>query len=481
VPPQVVAQVFSTESRALYPESQVEQTPTQQVIKTDLIEGKVRSPGADSRLEPADGKPTNGESATEQFTAGGIMSSSSGAPESPVTPADLAVISGEIASENIETPPAPAPLNHESTQPPEARTASGDYSQLELFRTRTGEIIIPFDRISETRECSSQAMVTAELTTFTEKVCPLPQSGSETIVVGVVPVTMRSARPRVLSVLHETVYEYKNPVEYSTHRLHVHPVHDRKQELLACSIEVTPKAEMREFEDVFGNHCVDLLIDKPYTRLDIAVHSRVKVYPQPHLQSPNERMTVPLVWMPWQRQMMLPYLLPSELPESELRTLTDFAMGFVKREDYDLLEALLEMNKAIFTDFEYVTGSTKLTTTPFEVLVKRQGVCQDFANLLICMARLLGIPARYRVGYINTGADYENKVQSEASHAWAELYLPLFGWYGFDPTNGCLVGTDHIRVAAGRNYRDASPTSGTIYKGGGVEKLSVAVRVKVES
>src|SRR5690606_17716177 len=97
------------------------------------------------------------------------------------------------------------------------------------------------------------------------------------------------------------------------------------------------------------------------------------------------------------------------------------------------------------------------------------------------MARLLGIPARYRVGYINTGADYENKVQSEASHAWAELYLPWFGWYGFDPTNGCLVGSDHVRVAAGRNYRDASPTSGTIYKGGGGEKLNVAVRVMVEN
>jgi len=90
------------------------------------------------------------------------------------------------------------------------------------------------------------------------------------------------------------------------------------------------------------------------------------------------------------------------------------------------------------------------------------------------------VPARYRVGYIHTGADYDNKIQSEASHAWAEVYLPWIGWRGFDPTNGCKVGLDHIRVAAGRTYQDATPTSGTLYKaGGGRETLEVSVRVEV--
>jgi transglutaminase-like putative cysteine protease len=136
------------------------------------------------------------------------------------------------------------------------------------------------------------------------------------------------------------------------------------------------------------------------------------------------------------------------------------------------------MNLTIYRDFKYVSGSTTLATTPFDVYCNRRGVCQDFANLLICLARLLSIPARYRVGYIYTGGNYENKVQSEASHAWVELYLPWMGWQGFDPTNGCLVGRDHVRVACGRNYRDATPTSGTIYKGGGTETLSVDVRVQ---
>jgi len=49
------------------------------------------------------------------------------------------------------------------------------------------------------------------------------------------------------------------------------------------------------------------------------------------------------------------------------------------------------------------------------------------------------------------------------------------GWKGFDPTNGVITQTDHVRVAVGRNYIDATPTSGTLYVGGGGETLNVEV------
>ena len=48
-----------------------------------------------------------------------------------------------------------------------------------------------------------------------------------------------------------------------------------------------------------------------------------------------------------------------------------------------------------------------------------------------------------------------------------QVYLPERGWRGFDPTNGVVTRTDHVRVAVGRLYVDATPTSGTIYLGGG--------------
>lgn len=287
------------------------------------------------------------------------------------------------------------------------------------------------------------------------------------------------ARGRLLSVVHETSYAYQNPVERSSHLYRLRPVHDPSQEVIEHELSISVDGLRRDFEDVFGNQATSLEIEFPYSELKIVSRSLIWLLGEPSAQllSPSRRVTLPLVWMPWQRQMMLPYLLPPELPESQLTELYEYALSFVERQDSDLGQTLLDMNMTIYRDFRYVSGSTTLATTPFDVYYSRRGVCQDFANLMICLARLLGLPARYRVGYIYTGANHENQVQSDASHAWLEVYLPRVGWQGFDPTNGCLAGRDHVRVASGRNYRDATPTSGTIYKGGGYESLMVAVRV----
>jgi len=285
---------------------------------------------------------------------------------------------------------------------------------------------------------------------------------------------------RLFEVTHSTEYSYSQAVEHSTHLFRLQPTDDPIQEVEYATLSISSPTEEILFEDVFGNQAIHCVIDQPYKKLSVKAVSRVKVFaapPDDHSLS-RRQTSIPLVWMPWQRQMMMPYLLPSELPESQLTELTEYAMSFVLRNDYHLVKIIEDMTISIYRDYKYVSGSTSLSTTPFEVYTSRQGVCQDFANLLICLARLLSIPARYRMGYIYTGVDYANKIQSDASHAWAEVYLPYVGWRGFDPTNGCSVSQDHVRVACGRNYIDATPTSGTIYRGGGKETLKVDVKMR---
>lgn len=140
------------------------------------------------------------------------------------------------------------------------------------------------------------------------------------------------------------------------------------------------------------------------------------------------------------------------------------------------METLFAINLTLYREYHYVPGSTGLETTPYEVFVSRRGVCQDFANLFICMARLLGMPARYVCGYVFTGNTGVDSAQSDASHAWLQLYIPDVGWRGFDPTNGVLESTNHIRVAYGRHYRDAAPTAGTLYSSAG-ENMTTHVEV----
>ena len=285
---------------------------------------------------------------------------------------------------------------------------------------------------------------------------------------------------RLYDLTHVTEYRYDSPVQHSTHTFRLQPEEDHLQEVVHAKVALSVAGEEVQYQDVFGNHAIHYTITKPYTCLRIESTARVKLFElPPDDHSPARRRTnIPLVWMPSQRQMMAPYLMPMELPESQLEELTTYAMSFVERNSYHLLDTLEDINLSIYRDYRYIPGSTSVSTTPFEVYANRAGVCQDFANLFMCLARLLGVPARYRVGYIHTGANYANKIQSEASHAWVEVYLPYVGWRGYDPTNGCLVAQDHIRVAAGRNYRDTAPTSGTIYQGGSNESLHVDVKLE---
>ncbi|HTP25892.1 MAG TPA: transglutaminase family protein, partial [Anaeromyxobacteraceae bacterium] len=285
---------------------------------------------------------------------------------------------------------------------------------------------------------------------------------------------------RRYDICHSTVYRYERPVERSMHLFRLTPIHDRLQNLLSSSVTVSVDGIWADFDDIFGNRVRRLLVDTPFTEMIIEARSRVEVLDTDPLsyRALHTRSTFPLVWMPWHQQVLQPYLLPPELPESELTELIEYATSFVARNDSDLLDTLLDINRTIFHGYRYMPGITSAHTSAFEVYTSRRGVCQDFANLFICLVRLLGIPARYAGGYIFSERTADPR-QAGASHAWVQVYLPEVGWKGFDPTNGLVTQTDHIRVAVGRNYLDATPTSGTIYVGGGGETLDVAVEVSL--
>jgi transglutaminase-like putative cysteine protease len=277
---------------------------------------------------------------------------------------------------------------------------------------------------------------------------------------------MDAVGSRRLRVRHCTQYHYEHPIFRSTHELHLRPIDDWKQKVISYRLQISPPVKVIEYEDVFGNWAQRFDLNQQYQDLTIVAESQVEVLdvdPFAFAKLPTRAM-FPLVWMPWERTMLAPYLSPQELPVTQLREIYDYAMSFVERNRSDLMETLFAINLTLFREYKYLKGSTSLDTTAYEVLTRRAGVCQDFANLFICMARLLGIPARYVCGYIDAGAtSIASRASCEATHAWVQLYLPHIGWKGFDPTNGVLPQTNHVRVSYGRHYRDTAPTSGTIY------------------
>src|SRR5205814_7189537 len=124
------------------------------------------------------------------------------------------------------------------------------------------------------------------------------------------------APARTYDVRHRTVYRYAKPVERSTHLLRLFPVHDRTQTVLSNEVTLSVEGKSNEYEDVFGNRMRRVLLESAYTELVIEARSRVEVRDTP-IDIVHARSAIPLVWMPWQRHMLQPFLLPPELPESQ--------------------------------------------------------------------------------------------------------------------------------------------------------------------
>ena len=142
----------------------------------------------------------------------------------------------------------------------------------------------------------------------------------------------------------------------------------------------------------------------------------------------------------------------------------------------DPLESVLRLSDTLHRAFQFAPGSTSAVSPIEHILETRRGVCQDYAHVMIAIARSWGVPARYTSGYLYAGS-WEEESLSSASHAWVECLLPGLDWVGLDPTNRGLAGQRHVRLAVGRDYKDVTPTEGIIH-GNAQSTLEVQVGVR---
>ena len=70
-----------------------------------------------------------------------------------------------------------------------------------------------------------------------------------------------------------------------------------------------------------------------------------------------------------------------------------------------------------------------------------------------------------------------DRVDQDASHAWAEAHVDGLGWVGFDVSNGISPDEKYVRIAIGRDARDAAPVSG-LRMGVAAESMIVSLQVQ---
>ena len=141
--------------------------------------------------------------------------------------------------------------------------------------------------------------------------------------------------------------------------------------------------------------------------------------------------------------------------------------------DGTALEILHALSAHILDAVPYSTDQVDSQLTAEDVLSAGHGVCQDHAHIFITAARALGFPARYVSGYLMMN----DRIEQDATHAWAEAHVSGLGWVGFDVSNGMSPDARYIRVATGLDYRGAAPISGMRFGKAG-EAMAVALQVQ---
>ena len=298
-----------------------------------------------------------------------------------------------------------------------------------------------------------------------------------------------------LAVTHDTRYDYHPPVATALHLIHLIPPHTPRQTVRDHRLEVSPTpTTRRDAADVYGNQRSMIELDRPHDGLLVRARSLIDTRVPPLADS----------HIPWEAaregftyRADQPYHAASEFIFPSVYVHPGDAFAAYARSCFlpgrPLIEAGRALMHQVHTEFTYRAHVTEINTPAALALQRREGVCQDFAHVMLACLRSLGLAARYVSGYLLTQPPpgMPRLVGSDASHAWVSLYLPDLpeqpgsdgpgGWYDLDPTNARdgwgAPGEDFVRLAIGRDYADVSPVRGVI-RGAGQHRLHVGVTVE---
>ncbi|MEO0544803.1 MAG: transglutaminase family protein [Pseudomonadota bacterium] len=271
----------------------------------------------------------------------------------------------------------------------------------------------------------------------------------------------------LLKVKHKTTYRFGSQASYGLKQLRVMPKNRDSQKIHSWDVMLSGAKQQLSFEDQHHNHVILASIDEGVHEVVIESAGEIETKDTSGVIGAHGG-HAPLWYFKRHTQLTKPgrnvAALAARLPDND-----------------DTLARMHALSALIREIVEYQLGATSVDTTADRAIEIGGGVCQDHTHIMIACARRLGLPARYVSGYLMMN----DRIEQEASHAWAEVYIEPLGWVGFDVSNGISPDERYVRVATGLDYVEAAPISGvrfidTVGKIDGDDGESVLVDVAVQ-
>lgn len=263
-----------------------------------------------------------------------------------------------------------------------------------------------------------------------------------------------------LAIRHTTSYRFREPVVHALQRLRLTPKETQGQRILEWTMEYESAHEELRYEDQHHNTVTLVAVEPEATEVRVSCRGVVETEDSSGVIGRHAG-HLPL----WSFLGQTKLTRPGPRMKALVREL--------EADAGDRVAFLHALSSTIHRQIEYRTGTTGVHTTAEEAAERASGVCQDHAHIFIGAARAADIPARYVSGYLMMN----DRIEQEATHAWAEAHVDGLGWVGFDISNGISPDPRYVRVATGRDYRDAAPLTGISF-GSATEDLRVDVAVE---
>ena len=154
--------------------------------------------------------------------------------------------------------------------------------------------------------------------------------------------------------------------------------------------------------------------------------------------------------------------LPSSYRATALKKLADgYTAG--QTSEFDKVDSLANWLSGGQFSYNLNAASLNGAASLLNFLTKtKTGFCVQYAYAMTVLTRLLGIPARFVVGY-TAGTRLKNgsyEIKNTDAHAWTEVYFPTLGWIRFEPTpagQGTANAPNYMVGTVGRGQLGAAP------------------------
>lgn len=278
-------------------------------------------------------------------------------------------------------------------------------------------------------------------------------------------------------VVHTTSYHYGLPATTCYSLAHLSPRDTTTQQVLSSDLVIDPAPDdLSSSTDLYGNRRTYFTVERPHDVLAVTSSSAFEITPVDLPVSAFE---------PWERSRDA---IAAASPDREFVLDSPHVPKMVDLATYahasfpagaSLYDSIADLTHRINVDFEFLPGSTTVSTPISTVLQQRSGVCQDFAHVAVGCLRAMGLAARYVSGYIETlpPPGMPKLVGADATHAWCSVRAADGAWIDMDPTNDVIAPWSHLTVAWGRDYGDVVPLRGVVTSKGAEAELVVEVDV----